>query len=135
LRVFVTKAFRRFQRKEQIADAALCEAIARAEQGLIDADLGSGLIKQRVARKGQGRSGGFRTLIAYKTAVRSVFLFGFAKSERDNISAEDKRELVETGSLLMRLDPKGITALLEAGEVWEIECDVEDKAQVSQRDR
>lgn len=52
MRVFVTKAFRRFQRKERIDDETLCEAISRAELGLIDADLGSGLIKQRVARVG-----------------------------------------------------------------------------------
>ncbi|MGO8779401.1 MAG: type II toxin-antitoxin system RelE/ParE family toxin [Rhodomicrobium sp.] len=70
----MTKAFRRFQRKERIDDETLCEAISRAELGLIDADLGSGLIKQRVARVGQGRSGGHRTIIAYRTAARSVFL-------------------------------------------------------------
>lgn len=65
---------------------------ARAERGLIDADLGGGLIKQRVARAGEGRSGGYRTLIACRFGDFAVFLFGFAKSERDNIR-DELREL------------------------------------------
>jgi len=64
LRIFRTKGFGRFQRKDDIDDAALREAIARAERGLIDANLGHGLIKQRVARRGEGKRGGFRTIIA-----------------------------------------------------------------------
>ena len=64
MRVFVVQAFDRFQRREWISDDMLCSAIDRATRGLIDADLGGGLIKQRVARKGQGMSGGFRTIIA-----------------------------------------------------------------------
>ncbi|GIK97818.1 MAG: hypothetical protein BroJett029_20270 [Alphaproteobacteria bacterium] len=64
MRVFVTRQFGRFARSERMADDRLCVAIARAESGLIDADLGGGLIKQRVARPGQGRSGGYRTVVA-----------------------------------------------------------------------
>jgi hypothetical protein len=90
LRVLITKVFARFARKERLDDRRLCEAIARAERGLIDADLGRHLIKQRVARQSSGRSGGYRTVIAYRAAQRSVFLYGFAKNERDNI---DEREL------------------------------------------
>jgi hypothetical protein len=85
LRVFVTKVFARFARKERLDDERLCEAIARAERGLVDADLGGHLIKQRVARPGGGRSGGARTVVAHLVARRSVFLYGFAKSERENI--------------------------------------------------
>jgi hypothetical protein len=90
LRVFTTKVFARFARKERLDDKRLCEAIARAERGLVDAELGGNLIKQRVARPGGGRSGGYRTVAAYRASQRSVFLYGFAKSERDNI---DNREL------------------------------------------
>jgi hypothetical protein len=94
VRVFVTKWFTRYMRQERISDRLLCEAIARAELGVIDANLGGGLIKQRIARSGSGRSGGYRTLIAYRTARRTVFLYGFAKNERDNIGT---RELAESG--------------------------------------
>jgi hypothetical protein len=89
MRVFATRSFRRFTRAERIKDERLCEAIDRAQRGLVDADLGRGLIKQRVARPGQGRRSGFRVLIACRHGERAVFLYGFAKSERDNISAGD----------------------------------------------
>ena len=85
MRIFKTKWFVRFARRERIKDHALLDAIARAEKGLIDADLGSGLLKQRVARAGEGRSGGYRTIIAYRAGGLAVFLYGFAKNERDNI--------------------------------------------------
>jgi hypothetical protein len=71
LRVFATRVFARFARKERLDDNRLCEAIARAERGSVDADLGANLIKQRVARPGGGRSGGYRTVIAYRASQRS----------------------------------------------------------------
>ncbi len=123
MRVFVTKAFRRFQRKERIDDAALCEAVARAERGIIDADLGRGLIKQRVARKGYGRSGGFRTIIAYRMAERSVFMFGFAKSRQTNLNAADERDLADYGRMLLGLGDDGIETIVAGDELKEIECD------------
>jgi hypothetical protein len=89
--IYKTKSFARFARRQRIADHALHEAVNRATRGLVDADLGGGVIKQRVARSGQGRSGGFRVLIAYRRDVRAVFLYGFAKSERDNV-ADDELE-------------------------------------------
>lgn len=89
MRIFKTKWFVRYARRDRITDASLCEAVDRAGRGLIDADLGGGVIKQRVARKGQGRSGGFRVLIAFRNEDRSVFLYGFAKNERDNIDGDE----------------------------------------------
>jgi hypothetical protein len=120
LRVFVTKVFQRFQRKERIPDAALLEAIARAERGLIDASLGRHLIKQRLGREGQGRAGGYRTVIAYRFEDRAVFLFGFAKNERDNISVTDEHALAVTGSMLLAFDAAAIRKALLDGEVKEI---------------
>ena len=76
------------------------QAIERVGQGLVDADLGGGIIKQRVARQGQGRSGGYRTLIAYRFGDFAVFLFGFAKNELDNIDGEATRLAARDGSLL-----------------------------------
>jgi hypothetical protein len=85
----------RFARKERITDAALIEAITRAEKGLINGDLSSGLIKQRIARPGQGRSGGFRSIIVYRSGDLAVFLYGFAKSERENIDDDELKTLKE----------------------------------------
>jgi hypothetical protein len=93
MRVFLTRNVARFVRAEGISDDRLADAIARAERGLIDADLGGGLIKQRVARPGQSKRGGWRTLIAYRRSQRSVFLFGFAKNDLDNIDDDYALEL------------------------------------------
>ena len=92
MRVYKTRWLARFARHEGITDETLREAITRVESGLIDADLGGGLVKLRIARQGQGRSGGYRMIVAYREKNRAVFLYGFAKSERANI---DKNELVE----------------------------------------
>src|SRR5579859_1056516 len=89
MRIFKTRWLARFARHERITDDSLVEAIERAERGLIDADLGGGLIKQRVARKGRGRSGGYRMMIAYRLKDRAVFFYGFAKSDRENLSRNE----------------------------------------------
>ena len=81
MRVFKTKAFARIARKEALGDKALTEAVADIERGLIDADLGGGLIKQRIARTGEGKRGGFRTLIACHFGKRAIFLFGVPDSD------------------------------------------------------
>ncbi len=89
MRIFKTKLFAKFARRERIPNSSLAEAIERATQGLVDANLGGGVIKQRVARQGQGRSGGYRTLIAFRSGDVAIFLFGFAKRDRNNIEADE----------------------------------------------
>jgi putative transcriptional regulator len=86
LPIYELKSFARFARGENIADDALAKAVPRAARGLVDADLVGGLIKQRVARPGQGRrGGGHRVIIAFRSGDFAVFLFGFAKSAEDNL--------------------------------------------------
>ncbi len=89
MRIFKNAWFERFARRQKIQDATLREAVHRAERGLVDPDLNGGVIKQRVARPGQGRSGGYRTLILYRQAHRAFFVYGFAKSQQANISGEE----------------------------------------------
>lgn len=125
MRVFRLKAFGRFQRREKIADRALAKAVRDAEKGRVDADLGGGLIKQRVARAGEGKSGGFRTVIAYRRGSRAVFLYGFAKSDRDNISAEERLEWQRVGRELLRLDADQVRAAIAAGNLDEVNYDDE----------
>jgi hypothetical protein len=122
MQVLKTKDFTRFARKERIADEDLCEAIARANRGLIDAHLGSGLIKQRIARSAQGRSRGFRTIIAWRSRERSIFVYGFAKSRRDNIGETDLAQLKDLAALLLGYDDKELRAAVSAGELLEVTC-------------
>ena len=72
-----------------IADAALCQAVREANRGNTDANLGGGVIKQRVARPEEGKSSGFRTIILFKIGVLAFFVYGFAKNERQNIAADE----------------------------------------------
>ena len=98
VRIFKTKWLVRYARRERITDRSLSEAIGRAARGLIDADLGGGIIKQRVARGGQGRSGGYRMLVAYRAGTRAVFLYAFAKNERENIGPDELLTWREIGA-------------------------------------
>ena len=75
---------------------------------MVDADLGGGVIKQRIAREGQGRSGGYRTLLALRSKTRAVFLYGFAKSERDNIEDDELTTSQEIAAGWLAADDKRI---------------------------
>jgi len=127
-RTFKTRWFARFARREDITDTALREAIERAERGLIDADLGGGLIKQRVARPGGGRSGGYRTIVAYRTADRAVFLDGFAKSEQGNISSDDLAELRIIAQNWLRANPETLRDAIKNGLILEMNHDNQNES-------
>ncbi len=119
-RIFKTKWFQRFARKEKISDAVLARVIARAERGQVDADLGNGVIKQRIARPGQGKSGGYRTIIFFKRGQRAVFVYGFAKSERTNIDADEEKQFKEAARNVLQLTDKQIADLVKNGDFVEV---------------
>jgi hypothetical protein len=125
LRVFKTKTFARFARKAGLGDATLCKAIVDAERGLIDADLGGGVIKQRIARPGEGKSGGFRVVILYKRGKRGkrgFFVYGFAKSERANIARDELAALRELASQMLAYDETEIAKAIASGPLIEVIC-------------
>lgn len=118
---YLAKAFARQARRSGVDDNALCEAVDRAEKGHVDADLGGGLIKQRVARPGKGRSGGFRTIIAYWHRERAVFLYLFAKNRKANLSMAELEDLKGTARILMGLDDEQLRQLVDSSGWREIE--------------
>jgi len=126
VRVFKTKIFARYARKERIADESICEAVDRAARGLIDADLGGGLIKQRIARPGQGRSGGFRVIVLWRRKDRSIFLHGFAKNERDNIDGRDLGDLKDLAAMFLGYSSAKLDRAVVEGELLEVNCRVEE---------
>lgn len=101
----------------------LCEVVARAERGLIDADLGGGVIKQRVARQGQGRSDGHRNMIVYRSGDRAVFVFGFAKSDRVDLEPDELADLKAAAKLLLSYDVGELDKAVDNQELWEVMCD------------
>lgn len=123
MRVFETKWFVRYARRERIPDHSLREAVERAARGLVDADLGGGITKQRVARAGQGRSGGYRVLLAYRVEHRAVFLYGFAKNERENIDPDELLTLREIGAGWLSADDKRLARAVEEGVLREVTDD------------
>lgn len=127
MRLFETKWFVRYARRERLDDRSLRNAIQRAERGLVDADLGGGIIKQRVARTGEGRSGGFRLLIAYRSGNRAVFLYGFAKSERDNIVADELETLREIGAAWLEAKKERLGHAIKEGLLREVSYDDKKK--------
>jgi hypothetical protein len=125
VRIFRNKAFTRFAKKAGIGDAMLCEAIFEAERGLIAADLGGGVIKQRIARPGQGKSGGFRTLILFRLGMRSIFVHGFAKSEKENIGQNELVALRKLAAELLTLDDGDMARVVASGILTEVICDAQ----------
>ena len=123
MEIYKTKGFARFARKEKISDDALCQAIERAELGLVEAELGGGLIKQRVARPGEGRSGGFRTLIAFRSSDFSIFLYGFAKSEQENVTEKEIQGWKLLATEMLEFSPDELSEYVEAGRLIEVACD------------
>ncbi len=113
--------FERFARKQRITDVALIEAVRRAERGQIDADLGGGVIKQRVARAGQGKSGGFRTIILYRQERRAFFVFGFAKNEQANIEDVEEVQFKKMAKELLALSNEQMALLIERGRFSEVD--------------
>ncbi len=120
MQIFKTKVFSKFAKKEQISDLALLKAVERAEKGLIDADLGSYLIKQRIGRNGHGRSSGYRVLIAVRLKKRYVFITGFAKNEKDNLSDDELETAKDIASGWLNADENQIKFSLIEGELKEV---------------
>jgi hypothetical protein len=100
VKIFKTKEFIRFARREKITDSRLCEAVNRAVRGLIDADLGGGLIKQR-----------------------TVFVYGFAKSERDNIGPDELEFWQRVATAFLRMDDANLRLMIDQLELKEVSCD------------
>jgi hypothetical protein len=120
VRIFKTKLFGKFARKKRVDDDALKEAVGQAGRGLIDADLGRGVIKQRVAGPGQGKRGAFRVLVAFRRNERAVFLYGFGKNERENITAKELATLQDIAASWLKADAHVFEKALEDGILVEV---------------
>jgi hypothetical protein len=122
VRIFKNKSFARFARKARITDAVLCAAIADASRGLIDADLGGGVVKQRIARKGGGKSGGFRTIILFRLGERAFFVHGFAKNEQDNVRDNELAAFKMLAAEMLAYDDEALAKAIGNGSLTEVTC-------------
>ena len=92
MRIFKNTRFARFAGKEDISDNELREAVNQLEAGQADANLGGNVYKIRIARSGEGKAGGYRVIVLFRSGERTFYVYGFAKSERDNISEKELKD-------------------------------------------
>ena len=116
-------------RIKKLDDDTLCQAIQEVIDGLVDADLGGGLVKKRVASKGRGKRGSYRTLITYRSAGHAVFLFGFGKNERANIDAKEKKALKLLAKQFLEYGAAEIKISVQKGILIRVKCDDKTKTQ------
>jgi hypothetical protein len=126
VRIFKTRTLAKFTRQNGIDDAILVATVENAMRGLIDADLGGHIIKQRAARPRQGKRGGFRMLIGFRSDL-AIFLFGFAKKERENIEGDQLKTLREIAAAWFAADENKIGRALADGTLIEVPHGNEDK--------
>jgi len=131
VRVFTTKWFARFARKEGISAGKLVTAIQEAENGLNDGELSGGLIKKRIARAGAGKRGGYRTIIIYRVKKRAIFVYGFAKSVTENLSDVELNEYQKLAQIYLAFSDADIDRALKTGELKEVSYDGKDPKKIS----
>jgi hypothetical protein len=120
--VYKTKTFARFAKHARITNADLWHSALLANQGSIDADLGGGVIKQRIARPGEGKSGGSRTIVAFRKADRAVYVFGFAKKDMDNMDIRQLKLLRILARTVLGYNADQLKQQMKAGELFFVEA-------------
>lgn len=123
MRILKRKNFARWQATEKLPDASLCRVVREMESGLIDADLGGSLYKARVARPGGGKRGSYRTLLSARVGRRYVFLHGFPKNDKANITQDEKKALQYAGKVFLDLPADGLSKALQADVLSEVHCE------------
>jgi hypothetical protein len=124
-RVFKTKPFAKLAGNLALADSALCAAAREMIAGLVDANLGGGVLKKRIAGRGKGKSGGFRTIVATNFRSRWVFMYVFGKDDRDSIDARELAAFRKLAGVYAVADVRAIKAAIAVGELLEI-CHAEN---------
>lgn len=125
-RIYKNRWLAKFASREGISDAMLVAAIDQAERGLVDADLGGGLIKQRVAREGGGKSSGYRTLVFFRDGGLAVFAFGFAKSGKANLNAIELRTYKQAAKIVLALTQAQIDTEVRDARLLKVIDDAQD---------
>ena len=123
MKVFKNAWFGRFARKERISADALWDAVERAEKGQIDANLGGGVIKQRIARPGEGKSKGYRSIVLFRKGEKSFFVYGFPKSELGNIREDEAEQFKKMAKHVLALTDAQLSELSANGQFEEVARD------------
>ena len=123
MKIYKNKEFNKWAAKEGLKDEVLSAAVNEIERGIIDANLGGNIVKKRVAVGGRGKSGGVRTLLAYKVGDRAFFIYGFAKNAQANIKQDELKALKLYAKVLLAFSDKELAKAVKTGALIEVECD------------
>ena len=123
MKIFKNAWFGRFARKEKISAEVLWDAVERAEKGQIDADIGGGVIKQRIARPGAGKSKGYRSIILFRKGEKSFFVYGFSKSELGNIREDEEEQFKKMAKHVLSLTNAQLSQMVANGQFEEVTKD------------
>ena len=125
-RIYKNRWFAKFASREGIGDATLVAAVDQADRGLVDADLGGGLIKVRIAREGSGKSGGYRTLVFFRRGALAIFAFGFAKSDKANLNAAELKIYKQAAKIVLALTQAQIDVEVRDERLFEVNDDAQN---------
>lgn len=120
MRIFKTRLFAKWAQKEKLSDSLLRQAVQEMEAGLVDADLGGHVYKKRIALKGHGKRGGVRSIIAYRVSEKAFFIFGYAKNEKETMTAEEKKMTKAFASELLSYSNEQLSKLVKDGTLIEV---------------
>ena len=120
MRIFKNTWFTRFASKEDITDSELRELVNQLEVGQADADLGGGVYKLRLSRYGEGKSGGYRVIVFFKSEERTFYQYAYPKSSRDNIDQKELRVFKRTAKTNFAMSDRELADAIKAGEYIEI---------------
>lgn len=123
MQIFKTKWFAHWADKEGLSSQTLCAAVTEISQGLVDANLGGHVVKKRVALGGRGKSGGVRTLLAFRMNDTAFFLYGFAKNQQSNITDKELKALKLLAVKLLAYDGRQLAMAIAAQELHEVNED------------
>lgn len=120
MKIFKTKSFYKWAKKNSLNDESLIEAVEEIEAGLVEAKLGANLYKKRVATSTKGKRGGFRTLLAYKKGKVVFFIYGFEKNQKENISDKEEKDLKNAADVYLNFDEKTTQEAINIGSLIEV---------------
>ena len=122
MNIYLSKDFTRLARRDGLTDIHICQAVREMNEGLIDADLGAGLFKKRIAKPGQGKRGGWRRLLAFQMGNKAFFLYLFPKNRRESIDAAELKALKRLSRYYLTLKSGEIRTASQCGELREVTC-------------
>jgi hypothetical protein len=120
VRIFKNTWFSRFAGKEGITDSELRELTDQLETGQADVNMGGDVYKIRISRPGEGKSGGYRVIVFFRSEDKTFFVYGFAKSDRDNIDQKEKSDYKELAKKYFNLSDEMIDRAVKSGKFIEI---------------